>query len=78
MNRNKVGQISQYWNASFRQKESWYTRSVIIFFIVFFLGFLILTIIDVFDLGENNFYVNALESVISIGTFVIAASNITK
>ncbi len=72
MRNNKVPSRIQYWNALFRQKQSWFTRLVIIFFAIFFFVFLFLTIKDIFDLGEKNFYINALEPTITIGTFVIA------
>ncbi|HPM10833.1 MAG TPA: hypothetical protein PK941_10360 [Paludibacter sp.] len=73
MTHNKVTLINQYWNALFRQKQSWFTSLIVIFFVAFFVVLLIIKSKFDFKLGEESFYVDALEPVITIGTFVIAA-----
>lgn len=70
MSHNKVRSLTQYWNALFRQKQSWFNWLIIIVFIV---SLIVLSLnIKTLEFGEKDCYKDALEPVITIGTFAIA------
>ena len=71
MTHNKVTLFTQYWNALFKQKQSWFTWLIIILFIVSFIFLFFKR--ETLEFGEAGYYKDAIEPVITIGTFVIAA-----